>query len=53
MGADAYLIVVDAIKRAGSSDSKKIRDALASTKDFEGSRQRLRSNRMETLSRPW
>lgn len=36
MGADAYLIVVDAIKRAGSSDSTKIRDALASTKDFGG-----------------
>jgi branched-chain amino acid transport system substrate-binding protein len=36
MGADAYFIIIDAIKRAGSSDPKKIRDALASTKDFEG-----------------
>lgn len=35
MGADAYFITVDAIKRAGTSDPVKIRDALASTKDFE------------------
>lgn len=36
MAADAYLIVLDAIRRAGSADSKKIREALVSTKDFEG-----------------
>ncbi len=36
MGADAYFIILDAIKRAGSADSVKIRNALASTKDFEG-----------------
>lgn len=36
MGADAYFILVDAIRRAGSADSKKIREALAATKDFEG-----------------
>lgn len=36
MGADAYFITMDAIKRAGSDDSTKIRDALATTKDFGG-----------------
>jgi len=36
MAADAYFILLDAIKRAGSDDPKKIREALASTKDFEG-----------------
>ncbi len=36
MGADAYFIIVDAIRRAGSADPKKIRDALATTKNFEG-----------------
>jgi branched-chain amino acid transport system substrate-binding protein len=36
MAADAYFIILDAIKRAGSADPQKIRDALASTKDFEG-----------------
>jgi len=36
MAADAYFIIIDAIKRAGSADSKKIREALAATKDFKG-----------------
>jgi branched-chain amino acid transport system substrate-binding protein len=36
MGADAYFIVVDAIKRAGSCDPAKIREALVNTKDFQG-----------------
>ncbi|HXG31454.1 MAG TPA: ABC transporter substrate-binding protein, partial [Thermodesulfobacteriota bacterium] len=36
LGADAYLIMVDAIERAGSTDPQKIRNALESTKDFQG-----------------
>ncbi len=36
MGADAYFIILDAIKRAGSADPVKIREALVATKDFEG-----------------
>jgi branched-chain amino acid transport system substrate-binding protein len=36
MGADAYFIIVDAIKRAGVADPAKIRNALATTKDFGG-----------------
>ncbi len=36
LGADAYLLLVDAIKRAGSTDGPKVRDALAATKDFKG-----------------
>lgn len=36
LGADAYFLLVDAIKRAGSTDGTKVRDALASTKDFQG-----------------
>ncbi len=36
MAADAYFILLDAIKRAGSADPRRIREALASTKDFEG-----------------
>ena len=34
--ADAYFIILDAIKRAGSTDPIKIRDAISSTRDFEG-----------------
>lgn len=37
LGYDAYMVVLDAIKRANSAESQKIRDALAQTKDFEGS----------------
>ena len=32
-GYDAMMILADAIKRAGSTDRKKVRDALAQTKD--------------------
>ena len=37
LGYDAYLVVLDAIKRANSTDPQKIREALTQTKDFEGS----------------
>jgi branched-chain amino acid transport system substrate-binding protein len=33
---DATLIAVDAIKRAGTTDGPKLRDAIAATKDFHG-----------------
>jgi branched-chain amino acid transport system substrate-binding protein len=37
LGYDAYLVILDAITRANSADPEKIREALTSTKDFEGS----------------
>ncbi len=33
---DAAYILADSLKRAGSADSQKLRDAIASTKDFVG-----------------
>jgi len=36
LGYDAAYALVDAIKRANSTDSAKIREALAATKDFQG-----------------
>lgn len=36
LGADAYFLLIDAIKRAGTTDGTKVRDALADTKNFEG-----------------
>lgn len=33
---DATLLLFDAIKRAGTTDGPQLRDALASTKDFDG-----------------
>ncbi len=35
LGYDSAMILADAITRAGNTDSKAIRDALATTKDFE------------------
>lgn len=34
LGYDAAYVLVDAIKRAGSAEPEKIREALAATKDF-------------------
>jgi branched-chain amino acid transport system substrate-binding protein len=34
-GYDSALVLGDAIKRAGSTDGQKVRDALAATKDFQ------------------
>ena len=36
LGYDAYMLLVDAIERAGTTDGDAIRDALASTDKFEG-----------------
>ena len=35
LGYDSYLIAYDAMKRAGTDDSVKIREAIANTKDLE------------------
>ncbi len=36
LGYDSMLLMADAIKRAGNTDGKAVRDALAKTKDFAG-----------------
>lgn len=36
LGYDAYILALDAIKRANSTDTVKVRDAIAKTKDFPG-----------------
>jgi branched-chain amino acid transport system substrate-binding protein len=36
LGYDAVYVLADAIKRAGTTDGPKLRDALAATKDFPG-----------------
>ncbi|WP_420802059.1 ABC transporter substrate-binding protein [Tumebacillus flagellatus] len=36
LGYDATYMVADAVKRAGSTDKEKIKEALANTKNFEG-----------------
>jgi len=36
LGADAYFLLVESIKAAGTTDGTKVRDALAAVKDFQG-----------------
>jgi branched-chain amino acid transport system substrate-binding protein len=36
LGYDSAMILADAMKRAGSADGARVRDALAATKDFHG-----------------
>ncbi|MBX9735967.1 MAG: ABC transporter substrate-binding protein [Phycisphaerales bacterium] len=36
LGYDAAMILADSMKRAGSLDGKKLRDAIAATKDYKG-----------------
>lgn len=36
LGYDSYIVLLDAIERAGSTDGDAIRQALVETKDFEG-----------------
>lgn len=36
LGYDAYILILDAIKRANSTDRVKIREAIAKTSEFEG-----------------
>jgi branched-chain amino acid transport system substrate-binding protein len=35
LGYDSAMVLVDALKRAGTTDSAKLRDAIAATKDFD------------------
>jgi branched-chain amino acid transport system substrate-binding protein len=43
-GYDSAIVLVDAIKRAGSTEGSKVRDALAATKDFEAVTGRITIN---------
>ena len=36
LGYDAYLLIIDAIKRANSAEPEKIKEAINQTKNFEG-----------------
>jgi branched-chain amino acid transport system substrate-binding protein len=36
LGYDSAILLADAMKRAGTTDGPKLRDAIAATKDFEG-----------------
>jgi branched-chain amino acid transport system substrate-binding protein len=49
---DAGMIMFDAIKRAGSTEADKIRDALAKTKDFQGVTGKISINDQRNAVKP-
>jgi branched-chain amino acid transport system substrate-binding protein len=52
LGFDSVMILADAIKRAGTTDGAKVRDALAATKDFPCVTGRRASTRNGTRPSP-
>lgn len=52
LGYDSALILFDAIKRAGSPDSAKIRDALAATQGFEAVTGRITMDAQRNPTKP-
>ncbi|MEJ1972412.1 MAG: ABC transporter substrate-binding protein [Lacunisphaera sp.] len=41
LGYDSALVLIDALRRAGTTEGPKLRDALAATKDFNGATGRI------------
>jgi branched-chain amino acid transport system substrate-binding protein len=52
LGYDSAMILADAIKRAGSTDGSKIRDALAATKNFPGVTGNITMDENRNASKP-
>ncbi|MGH7952757.1 MAG: ABC transporter substrate-binding protein [Limisphaerales bacterium] len=52
LGYDSAKILADAIKRAGSTDGAKIRDALAATKNFQGVTGKITIDANRNASKP-
>jgi branched-chain amino acid transport system substrate-binding protein len=52
LGYDAARLLADAIKRAGSTDSKALRDSLAETSGFEGVTGRISFDANRNASKP-
>jgi branched-chain amino acid transport system substrate-binding protein len=52
LGYDAARLLADAIKRAGSTDPKALRDSLAETSGFEGVTGRISFDANRNASKP-
>jgi branched-chain amino acid transport system substrate-binding protein len=52
LGYDSAMILADAIKRAGSTDGVKVREALAATKDFPGVTGKISMDAGRNASKP-
>lgn len=51
-GYDAMMVIADAIKRAGSIERSKVREALAGTKDFDGVTGKITIDAERNASKP-
>ncbi|MGA8660179.1 MAG: ABC transporter substrate-binding protein [Chthoniobacterales bacterium] len=52
LGYDAAKLLADAIKRAGGTESQKLRDAIATTKDFPGVSGKITINAERNADKP-
>jgi branched-chain amino acid transport system substrate-binding protein len=52
LGFDSAMILADAIKRAGTTDGPKVRDAIAATKDFDGVTGKTTINEKRDATKP-
>lgn len=52
LGYDAALILADAMKRAGTTEGAKLRDAIAATKDFSGITGKITINAERNAEKP-
>jgi branched-chain amino acid transport system substrate-binding protein len=52
LGYDSVMVLVDAIKRAGTTDEPALRDAIAATKDFPGATGKTTLDENRDASKP-
>ena len=52
LGYDSAMVLADAIKRAGTTDSAALRDAIAATKDYEGLTGKTTLNAQRDATKP-
>ena len=52
LGYDSAMILAEAIKRAGTTDSAKLRDAIAQTKDHDGITGKITLDAQRNASKP-
>jgi branched-chain amino acid transport system substrate-binding protein len=52
LGYDSFLVLADSIRRAGTTDGPKLRDAIAATKDFPGATGKTTIDEHRDASKP-
>jgi len=52
LGYDSAMVLIEAIKRAGTTDGPKLRDAIAATKDYPGITGKITINAQRNATKP-